>query len=186
VLGALAAAGVVLAVMLPDGSKHEAQAPVRHRSTVQPKPKPKPKAKSKTTPAATTPATTATTQPATTATTEQTTTQSTPPPAAAAAGPHQLNDQAWALMKQGRYSEALPLLEQAVPALRGAGPSDLAEGYANYNLGYTLLQLGRCDEAKPYLDRAKHLEPDRTEVASALDAVKQCHEAAKAAKKAAH
>jgi len=80
-------------------------------------------------------------------------------------------------MKQGRYSEALPLLQQAVPALRGAGPSDLAEGYANYNLGYTLLQLGRCDEAKPYLDRAKTLEPDRTEVDPALEAVSQCAEA---------
>ena len=89
-------------------------------------------------------------------------------------------------MQQGRYSEALPILEQAVPALRGAGPSDLAEGYVNYNLGYTLLQLGRCDEAKPYLDRAKTLEPDRTEVDAALEAVNnaQCVEARQG--KAAH
>ena len=55
-------------------------------------------------------------------------------------------------MQQGRYSEALPLLEQAVPALRGTGPADPAEGYANYNLGFTLLQLGRCTEARTYLD----------------------------------
>ena len=184
VLGALAAAGVVLAVMLPNDSKQGAQTPVRRQTTTQTKPKAKAK-KTKTTPAATRPTTTAASEPATTAasepaTTQSTppaTTQSTPPPTPAAVGPHTLNDQAWALMKQGRYTEALPLLQQAVPALRGAGPSDLAEGYANDNLGYTLLQLGRCDEAKDYLNRAKHLEPDRTEVDSALAAVKECRKA---------
>jgi serine/threonine-protein kinase len=97
-----------------------------------------------------------------------------PPPAAPTGDAHSLNDQAWALMKQGRYSEALPLLQQAVPALEGAGPGDLYEGYANYNLGYTLLQLGECKDAKHYLNRAKQLEPDRTEVDSALAAARGC------------
>ena len=73
-----------------------------------------------------------------------------------------------------RYSEALPLLQQAVPALAGAGPEDLYEGYADYNLGYTLLQLGECKDAKHYLVRAKRLEPDRTEVDAALDAARGC------------
>ncbi len=84
-------------------------------------------------------------------------------------------------MKQGRYSEALPLLEQAVPALRGAGPSDLAEGYANYNLGYTLLQARplRRGEAVPRPRQARSSRTERRSTA-ALDAVKQC-EAAKAA-----
>jgi tetratricopeptide (TPR) repeat protein len=77
-------------------------------------------------------------------------------------------------MQRGRYAAALPLLERAVPALRGAGPADPAEGYANYNLGYTLLQLGRCGEAKPYLQRAQALEPGRTEVHQALDQLAQC------------
>src|SRR5262249_53872158 len=88
--------------------------------------------------------------------------------------PQQLNDQAWSLMQQGRYAAALPLLERAVPALRGAGPADPAEGYANYNLGYTLLQLGRCAEAQPYLQHAQELDRQRREVASALAAVQQC------------
>ena len=88
--------------------------------------------------------------------------------------PHALNDRAWSLMKQGQYAAALPLLERAVSGLRGTGPSDPAEGYANYNLGYTLLQLGRCSEARTYLQRAEQLEPQRTEVRSALDAVQQC------------
>ncbi len=99
----------------------------------------------------------------------------TPSTVAAPSGdPHQLNDEAWSLMKRGRYSEALPLLQQAVPALQGTGPGDLYEGYANYNLGFTLLQLGRCDEAEPYLQHAQQLEPDRAEVSRALASVEEC------------
>ena len=93
---------------------------------------------------------------------------------AAAADPHSLNDRAWSLMQQGRYAAALPLLQRAVPTLRGAGPADPAEGYANYNLGFTLLQLGRCSDALPYLERAQTLEPQRSEVQSALADVQEC------------
>jgi tetratricopeptide (TPR) repeat protein len=95
-------------------------------------------------------------------------------PSAAAPDPHSLNDRAWALMQQGRYAAALPLLERAVPALRGAGPGDPFEGYANYNLGSTLLHLGRCSDALQYLERARALEPERPEVQSALTAAQQC------------
>jgi Tfp pilus assembly protein PilF len=91
-----------------------------------------------------------------------------------AAGPHTLNDRAWGLMQQGRYSEALPLLQQAVPALAGVGPADPAEGYANYNLGYTLMQLGNCSEAQTYLARAQELEPQRPEVHKAIQQAKHC------------
>jgi tRNA A-37 threonylcarbamoyl transferase component Bud32 len=93
---------------------------------------------------------------------------------ARAPDPHSLNDRAWALMKRGRFASALPLLERAVPSLEGAGPADPYEGFANYNLGYTLLQLGRCADARPYLQHAQRLEPDRTEVGSALASVEQC------------
>jgi Tfp pilus assembly protein PilF len=77
-------------------------------------------------------------------------------------------------MQQGRYVEALPLLQRAVPALAGVGPADPAEGYANYNLGYTLVQLGRCSEGQTYLERAQQLEPDRKEVHKALQQAKHC------------
>ncbi len=77
-------------------------------------------------------------------------------------------------MQQGRYTDALRLLPRAVRGLRGTGPGDPTEGFANYNLGYTLLQLNRCSDALPYLQRAKTLEPARTEVDSALGAVQQC------------
>jgi eukaryotic-like serine/threonine-protein kinase len=88
--------------------------------------------------------------------------------------PHSLNDRAWALMKRGSNASALPLLERAVQGLRGAGPADPYEGFANYNLGYTLLQLGRCADARRYLQGARRLEPDRSEVDSALASVEQC------------
>jgi Flp pilus assembly protein TadD len=61
-----------------------------------------------------------------------------------------------------------------VQGLRGAGPADPYEGFANYNLGYTLLQLGRCADARRYLQGARRLEPDRSEVDSALASVEQC------------
>jgi tetratricopeptide (TPR) repeat protein len=97
--------------------------------------------------------------------------------------PHALNNRAWSLMQQGRYDAALPLLERAVRALRGAGPGDPVEGFANYNLGYTLFKLGRCSEALLPLQRAQTLEPQRREVASAQAAVRQCLAPAPAPKK---
>jgi serine/threonine protein kinase len=90
------------------------------------------------------------------------------------ADPHALNNRAWSLMQQGRYSSALSLLERAVRGLRGTGPTDPVEGFANYNLGVTLLQLNRCPEALPYLEQARALEPQRPEVETALAGVRQC------------
>ena len=77
-------------------------------------------------------------------------------------------------MRAGDYNGALPLLQQAVSALRGTGPSDPYEAYANYNLGYSLLKLGRCSEAVPYLQRAQQLEPQRSEPGQALAQAKSC------------
>jgi serine/threonine-protein kinase len=71
---------------------------------------------------------------------------------------HSLNDQGYAAMRRGDYASALAPLQQAVADLRGAGPADPYEAYANYNLGYTLLQLGRCGQAIRPLKRAERLE----------------------------
>jgi len=98
------------------------------------------------------------------------------PPAAASDGSgHSLNDQGFSLMQNGDYAGALPLLQSAVQKLQGAGPSDPYEGYANYNLGYTLVQLGRCDEALPYLQAADGLEPGNGDVQRALQRARHCH-----------
>jgi tetratricopeptide (TPR) repeat protein len=86
-----------------------------------------------------------------------------PPPPVVGANGHTLNDRGFSLMQNGDYAGALPPLQQAVQSLSGVGPGDPYEGYANYNLGYTLYKLGRCSAAVPYLRRAEHLEPDRSE-----------------------
>ena len=88
------------------------------------------------------------------------------------AGPHALNDQAWGLMQRGDYAGALPPLQQSVQALQD--PADPATAYVRYNLGYTLMQLGRCDEAMQYLQEAKRLEPGRHEVDDALKQARDC------------
>ena len=98
----------------------------------------------------------------------------TPPPSPpVAADGHTLNDQGYALQQQGRYDEALPLLQQAVVKLRGVGPADPYEAYANYNLGYTLIQLGRCREALGPLRRSDQLQ-DRPELDQAIRQAEAC------------
>jgi tetratricopeptide (TPR) repeat protein len=77
-------------------------------------------------------------------------------------------------MNQGDYAGALPLLQQAVEKLRGAGPEDRYEAWALYNLGYTLLQLGRCGEALPLLDRSEALQGKRKEIDRARRAARKC------------
>jgi eukaryotic-like serine/threonine-protein kinase len=86
--------------------------------------------------------------------------------------PTTLNDQAYQLMQQHNYEAALPLLQQAVQELQGQ--SSTVAGYANYNLGITLIALGQCDSAQQYLDAAQHIEPDRHEVHDAMRAARKC------------
>jgi eukaryotic-like serine/threonine-protein kinase len=101
-----------------------------------------------------------------------TTTAAASPPSPADA--HALNDAGFAKLRGGDYVGALPLLRQAVQQLRGAGPADPYEAYANYNLGYTLLHLHRCGEAIPYLQRAQQLEPQRPEPGRDLARARAC------------
>jgi eukaryotic-like serine/threonine-protein kinase len=80
-----------------------------------------------------------------------------------------LNDEAYAEhMQQGDYEGALPLLERAVPALRGTYSGDFPyEAYAEYNLGKTLAELDRCDEAQPHLERSEELQGERGAITAA-------------------
>jgi serine/threonine protein kinase len=102
---------------------------------------------------------------------QQPTTAASPPPAADG---HTLNDQGYAKIQGGDYAGAVPLLQQAVQKLQGAGPGDPYEAYANYNLGYALYQLGRCGDAVAYLQRAQQLEPDRKEPGHFLKRAEKC------------
>jgi eukaryotic-like serine/threonine-protein kinase len=97
-----------------------------------------------------------------------------PPPAPVSGGGHALNDRGYSLIQQGNFAGAVTPLQQAVQALRGTGPSDPYEGYANYNLGYALYRLGRCREAVPYLRRAEQLEPSRPEPGNVLRRAERC------------
>ncbi len=61
-----------------------------------------------------------------------------------------LNQRGFDLMNQGRYDEAIPVLQRAVDA---SDPSSLTHAYALYNLGRSLRLAGRADEAVPVLER---------------------------------
>jgi eukaryotic-like serine/threonine-protein kinase len=94
---------------------------------------------------------------------QETTTSSSTPEAEA---PHpsgaELNDAGFARMQAGDYEGALPLLREAVLALRGSG--SLTEAYASYNLAFTRFALGRCDGVIGLLDRSERIQGDRREI----------------------
>ena len=97
--------------------------------------------------------------------TQQTTV--TTPPAASTAGTNlaqgkQDSDAAFNLIRSGDYAGALPLAQKALDELRGTG--DIYEGYANYNVGTSLVHLGRCSEGLPYLDASEQIQGSRKEI----------------------
>ena len=73
-----------------------------------------------------------------------------------------LNDQGFALIREGDYERAVPLLERAVQALAGTG--SLAEAYASYNLALARLTLGRCDGVLDLLERSEAVQGHRGEI----------------------
>jgi predicted Ser/Thr protein kinase len=88
-----------------------------------------------------------------------------PPPAPAGGSGQELTDRATELMEEGRYDEALPIAQRALRLLEGSG--ETYEGYANYNVGRSLVELGRCQEALPYLDRREQLLGQHPDVTAA-------------------
>ena len=63
-----------------------------------------------------------------------------------------LNQEGFDLMGQGRYEEAIPILQRAVGSFP-PGTTDLNYAYALFNLGHALRLAGRPDEAIPILER---------------------------------
>jgi hypothetical protein len=83
-----------------------------------------------------------------------------------------LNSQGYALMRQGRYEEAVPVLERAVKAFP-AGSQDNAYYYALYNLGSSLRRSGRAGEAIPILERRLQFPDQRDVVQRELELAKR-------------
>jgi eukaryotic-like serine/threonine-protein kinase len=73
-----------------------------------------------------------------------------------------LNEQGFDLMSQGRYDEAIPILQRAVDSFP-PGTTDLNHAYALFNLGQALRLAGRPDEAVPILEQRLQI-PNQTGV----------------------
>ena len=103
--------------------------------------------------------------------------EESPPPdpsgeiAPESADPSSLNDQGFALMNEGRYDEAIPLLQQAVNSYP-EGSSDLTYAFALFNLGRSLRLDGRPDEAIPILERRLEIPNQTATVQRELDAAR--------------
>jgi eukaryotic-like serine/threonine-protein kinase len=103
------------------------------------------------TPTAPAPAATAT-QPAPATATQPPATAAPAPAPSDGRSPIQLNDAGYALSQQGRYTEAVPLLQRAVDQFRAQRrTSELPYAYALYNLAYALARTGREADAVPLL-----------------------------------
>ena len=105
------------------------------------------------------------------------TTEAAPPTTASTVptgeGSVALSDRGVALIRQGRYEEAIPPIEQALSMVAGSG--QLVEAYASYNLAFARLQLGRCDDVDALLDRSEAIQGRRKEIDSLRrDARKTC------------
>jgi len=83
-----------------------------------------------------------------------------------------LNDQGFELMGQGKYEEAVPILQQAVDSFP-PGTTDLNYAYALFNLGKSLRLAGRPDEAIPVLEKRLKIPNQTEKVQRELDLAKQ-------------
>ena len=83
-----------------------------------------------------------------------------------------LNAQGYALMRQGRFGEAVPVLRRAVAAFP-AGSGELEYAYALFNLGSALLRSGDPDAAIPVLERRLRIPNQRDTVARELKAARK-------------
>ncbi len=89
-----------------------------------------------------------------------------------AGDPAALNSQGFRLMGQGRYGEAIPLLQRAVAAFP-EGSKELTYALALYNLGKSLRLAGRPREAVPILERRLGIPNQRGTVRRELEAARR-------------
>jgi eukaryotic-like serine/threonine-protein kinase len=143
IIGLLAAAAIVgalIAVALVDGDENASNPP----TVTQPPPPPPAEPPPPPPPAPPPPPTT-----------------SPPAPPPSAESGVELTDRATGLMRQGRFAQALPVAQQALVKLSGSG--ELYEAYAHYNVGRSLIELGRCEEGLPHIDASQRIQGSRRE-----------------------
>jgi hypothetical protein len=75
--------------------------------------------------------------------------------------------EAWRLFSTGRYREAEPIYQR----LLALNPND---PLANYQLGLTLLQLGRCKDALTVFGKMSNLDPSDEDYADTVFRMGQC------------
>jgi tetratricopeptide (TPR) repeat protein len=95
-----------------------------------------------------------------------------PPTTSDSASGVELNNQGYALMQQGNYEGAVPILQDAV-ASWPEGSQDINYAYALFNLGKSLNRSGRPDEAIPYLEQRLQWNDQRETVQAELDLARQ-------------
>jgi tetratricopeptide (TPR) repeat protein len=80
----------------------------------------------------------------------------------------QLNEQGFALMQQGDYAGAVPILQEAVASFP-EDSQDINYAYALFNLGKSLNRSGNPDEAIQYLEKRLNWPDQRETVQAELD-----------------
>jgi eukaryotic-like serine/threonine-protein kinase len=163
VLGGLALAALVAVVVAAIASSGGGE--LKARGVVADKPR---KERSSRTSTSSSSPTSTTTQPSSTSTTTTSTPTSTSASSGSGESAAALNSQGYALMNQGRYGEAVPVLQRAAQAC-GNDVQDLACAYATYNLGRSLRLAGRPGEAVPVLERRLQNPDQRATVQAELD-----------------
>jgi len=76
--------------------------------------------------------------------------------------------EAWRLFSTGRYQEAEPIYQRML----ALNPND---ALANYQLGLTLMQLGRCKDALTVFGKMSNLDPSDEDYADTVFRMGQCH-----------
>jgi tetratricopeptide (TPR) repeat protein len=84
----------------------------------------------------------------------------------------QLNEQGFALMQQGDYAGAVPILQEAV-ASWPEDSQDINYAYALFNLGKSLNRSGNPEEAIPILEKRLQWNDQRETVQAELDLAKR-------------
>lgn len=95
-----------------------------------------------------------------------------PAPLSGAALGAQLNDQGKALIDDGQYEAAIPVLQRAVDAFPG-GSTDIDYAYALFNLGHALRLAGQAQEAIPVLEQRLGIPNQQDVVANELALAQQ-------------